>query len=98
MTEETNQILKEQIIEKQNVVNEIKEKIDSSSAFYITKYDGINVEDISSLRKKLREVQSEMKVFKNTLLKRALEGKDYENNFTELLNGPNSITDRKSVV
>ena len=92
MTEETKEILKEQIQEKQQVVDEIKDKLSSSSAFYITRYDGINVEDISELRKNLKSAQSEMRVFKNTLFRRAIENNEFKDEMTELLTGPNSFT------
>lgn len=90
MTEVTT--VKQQILEKQKVIDEIRTKLQSSSAFYVTKYDGINVENISELRKALRASQSEMKVFKNTLVKKALEGTKYSESFTEILRGPNSLT------
>ncbi len=85
-------ITKQQTIEKQAVIDEIKSKLGSSSAFYVTRYDSINVENISKLRKDLRAVNSEMKVFKNTLVKKALQGSEYLSNFENILHGPNSIT------
>jgi large subunit ribosomal protein L10 len=39
----------------------------------LTKYIGINADQVSRLRKQLREKQVEYKVFKNTLAKRALD-------------------------
>jgi large subunit ribosomal protein L10 len=90
MTEATT--VKQQILEKQKVIDEIKTKLQSSSAFYVTKYDGINVEKISQLRKELRTSKSEMKVFKNTLVILALEGTKYSESFSKILKGPNSLT------
>jgi large subunit ribosomal protein L10 len=37
--------------EKTEVISEIKEMIDNSSAVYLTDYTGINVADISAIRK-----------------------------------------------
>ncbi len=85
-------VVKQQTIEKQKVIDEIKTKLGKSSAFYVTRYDGIDVENISRLRKELRDQQSEMKVFKNTMVLRALEGNSYKENFEEILKGPNSLT------
>ena len=85
-------VVKQQTIEKQKVIDEIKTKLGKSSAFYVTRYDGINVENISSLRKELRDRESEMKVFKNTMVLRALEDNRFKDNFEEILKGPNSIT------
>lgn len=85
-------ITKQQTIEKQAVIDEIKKKLESSSAFYVTKYDGINVENISRLRRDLRGSNSEMKVFKNTLVIKALQDSQYLSSFENILKGPNSIT------
>jgi large subunit ribosomal protein L10 len=90
MTEAT--ITKQQTIEKQTVIDEIKKKLESSSAFYVTRYDGINVENISKLRRELRSANSEMKVFKNSLVIKALQDSQYLTNFEKILKGPNSLT------
>jgi len=59
--------------EKSEIISEIKELLDSSSAVYLTDYHGINVEDISSLRNQFRNEGVRYKVYKNTLVKRALD-------------------------
>ncbi|MCK4979433.1 MAG: 50S ribosomal protein L10 [Candidatus Delongbacteria bacterium] len=92
MAEVTNETIKQQILEKQEIVNVIKQKLSESSAFYVSRYDGINVEDISRLRKELKVANSEMKVYKNTLVKLALKEEEYSKDFEPLLLGPNSIT------
>lgn len=92
MAEVTNETIKQQILEKQEIVNIIKQKLSESSAFYVSRYDGINVEDISRLRKELKVANSEMKVYKNTLVKLALKEEEYGKDFESLLLGPNSIT------
>lgn len=53
------------------VVNEAKEKLEKSSAFVLVDYKGINVEDVTELRKRFREAGVDYKVYKNTLFKRA---------------------------
>ncbi len=92
MAEVTNETIKQQILDKQEIVNIIKQKLSESSAFYVSRYDGINVEDISRLRKELKVANSEMKVYKNTLVKLALKEEEYSKDFEPLLLGPNSIT------
>ncbi|MBN2789162.1 MAG: 50S ribosomal protein L10 [Candidatus Delongbacteria bacterium] len=92
MAEVTNDIIKQQRLDKQEVVDVIKQKLSKSSAFYVSRYDGINVEDISRLRKELKSANSEMKVYKNTLVKLALQEEVYGKEFDSLLLGPNSIT------
>lgn len=65
--------------EKAEVISEIKEVIDNSSAVYLTDYTGINVADISELRNQFRKENVKYKVYKNTLFKRALvESGKYE--------------------
>jgi large subunit ribosomal protein L10 len=59
--------------EKTEVVSELKEMIENSSAIYLTDYSGINVEDVSHLRNEFRKEGVRYKVFKNTLFKKALE-------------------------
>lgn len=58
--------------EKSNVISEISEMMEKSSAIFLTDYSGINVEDISDLRNQFRNEGVNYKVFKNTLFKRAL--------------------------
>src|SRR3972149_9774226 len=58
--------------EKSEIISEIKELLESSSAVYLTDYNGINVEDITDLRNQFRKEGVRYKVFKNTLVKRAL--------------------------
>ena len=59
--------------DKAEVVSELKEMIQNSSAIYLTDYSGINVEDISRIRSEFRKEKVKYKVIKNTLFKRALE-------------------------
>jgi large subunit ribosomal protein L10 len=59
--------------EKSEIISEIKELLGSSTAVYLTDYSGINVEDISALRNQFRNEGVRYKVYKNTLVKRALK-------------------------
>ena len=59
--------------EKSNVVSEVTEIMEKSTAIFLTDYSGINVEDISDLRNQFRNEGVNYKVFKNTLFKSALE-------------------------
>jgi large subunit ribosomal protein L10 len=53
------------------VVNEAKERLEKANSFLLVDYKGINVEDVTELRKRFRESDVEYKVYKNTLFKRA---------------------------
>ena len=53
--------------EKQNIVEEITKKLDNSESVILFSYQGLSVADIASLRRELRNNNSEVKIYKNTL-------------------------------
>ena len=59
--------------EKSQNVSKVKEMMENASAIFLTDYNGVNVEDINDLRNQFRNEGVSYKVFKNTLVKRALE-------------------------
>lgn len=77
------------IEKKENVVNEIKETIENASTFVLFEYQGLSVSDMTELRRKLRESGSDVKIYKNTLTKRALNSLDI--NMDDELNGPKAL-------
>lgn len=64
--------------EKQEVINELHEKFSRAKTAILTGYTGINVEQITELRSKLRQAQVEYRVVKNTLARKAVEGTGLE--------------------
>ncbi|MDR0570431.1 MAG: 50S ribosomal protein L10 [Clostridiales Family XIII bacterium] len=76
--------------EKQAVVSEIKAKLDRASAAVVIDYIGINVAQADAMRKKLREAGVDYKVYKNTLMKRAIEGTPFAS-LGESLSGPSAF-------
>ena len=77
--------------EKSNVVSEVTEIMEKSTAIFLTDYSGINVEDISDLRNQFRNEGVNYKVFKNTLFKRALEESGKYNKLADHLVGMTSF-------
>jgi large subunit ribosomal protein L10 len=75
--------------EKKQIVSEIVDKIKSSESVIIFQYQGLSVAELTELRTKLKEVNSEVKVYKNTLLKLACDELNIDIN--EFLAGPNAI-------
>ena len=75
--------------QKQQIINEISENVKNSSASVWVDYRGLTVEEVTDLRRKLREVGSDLKVYKNTLTKRALDTLNIS--LDDYLNGPNAI-------
>ncbi|MCM1053457.1 MAG: 50S ribosomal protein L10 [Ruminococcus sp.] len=74
---------------KKAIVSEITDKIKNSESVVLFEYQGLTVAEVSELRKKLRDAEGEVRVYKNTLLKRALE--DLKIDLNEFLDGPNAI-------
>ncbi|MFK8137843.1 MAG: 50S ribosomal protein L10 [Bdellovibrionales bacterium] len=58
--------------QKENVIAGISDKIERSAAAFLVDFKGMNVEQVTDLRKKLTAVEAEMLVVRNTLAKRAL--------------------------
>ncbi len=63
---------------KKVLVEEIKDKISRAKSVVFVSFLGTNVENDTKLRKDIREAKSEYKVYKNTLLLRALSEMGYE--------------------
>jgi len=74
---------------KVKAVEEIKDKFGRCRTAILTDYRGLNVAEITELRRKLKEQHIEYKVVKNTLTKIAL--KDFDYNLDEFLEGPTAI-------
>ena len=82
--------------QKKQVVNEIVDKLKNSESVIIFQYQGMTVEELSDLRRQLREVESDVKVYKNTLLKRAAD--ELKINLYDFLEGPNAILFGKTLL
>jgi large subunit ribosomal protein L10 len=83
--------LKEKVIqEKQKVIEEIKGKVEEAQSVVLVDYRGLNVEELTELRSKYREVGVEYKVYKNTMMRFAFKDAGYED-FNEYLTGPNAV-------
>jgi len=75
--------------EKVAVVDEVRERLDSTSAALLTEYRGLDVTAISDLRRALRLAGGEYKIYKNTLVRFA--ARDLGLELEELLTGPTAI-------
>ena len=58
---------------KEQAVAEIKERFEKAQGIVVIDYRGINVEQVTALRKQFREAGVEYVVLKNTLVRRALD-------------------------
>lgn len=76
--------------EKVGVVDEVRERISSSSAVLLTEYRGLKVGEIAALRRNLKAVGGDYKVYKNTLVRFAVRDLGLEG-VEELLVGPTAL-------
>lgn len=63
-------------IEKQAVIEEIAEKLQNNKFFYVTDASGLSVEEVNLFRRKCFESGVEYRVYKNTLIQKAIESVD----------------------
>lgn len=82
--------------QKKQVVSEIVDKLKNSESVIIFQYQGLTVEELSELRVQLKKVDSDVKVYKNTLLKRAAD--ELNINLDGFLEGPNAILFGKNLL
>lgn len=75
---------------KQVVIDEIKAKLENAQSAVVIDYMGLTVEEADALRRKLREANVDYTVYKNTLIKRAIDGTDYAP-LAEVLDGPSAL-------
>jgi large subunit ribosomal protein L10 len=75
---------------KNEKIEELNQKANEAMSIVIGEYRGLSVEDMCELRKKSRESGVFLKIYKNTLAKRALKGTKFEC-VNEVLSGPTII-------
>jgi len=81
---------------KKAIVSEITDKIKNSESVVLFEYQGLTVAEVSELRKKLRDAEGEVRVYKNTLLRRSLD--DLNIDLNGFLEGPNAIMFGKNLL
>ena len=75
---------------KQPIVEAIKEHLDGAKGMVLVDYRGLTVEQDTELRRTLRKENVIYKVYKNTMIKRAVEGTEFEALVVDL-EGPTAI-------
>lgn len=81
---------------KQTIIDEISNNVKESSSFIFLDNNGLTVAETMELRRKLRESNSELKIYKNTLVARAL--KDLDIDVEKELNGPKIVAFGKDII
>ena len=75
---------------KQPIVEAISEELKGAQSVVLVDYRGLTVAQDTELRKKLREAGVTYRVYKNTMMKRAFEGTEFEG-LEGCLEGPSAI-------
>jgi large subunit ribosomal protein L10 len=80
-----------QMKHKVAVVDEVRTRIGDASASIVSEYRGLTVAELKELRNSLAAVGGDYRIFKNTLVRRAIDGGEYQP-LAEYLNGPSALT------
>lgn len=85
------------IEQKKAVVAEVAEQFKGAEAAVLAEYRGLSVSQMTELRGKARQAQIYVRVVKNSLTRRAIEGSDYEC-LGDQLSGPLALAISKDPV
>src|SRR6204780_394863 len=76
---------------KVEVVDEVKTRVSAATASIVTEYRGLTTAELAELRTTLAAAGGDYRIFKNTLVRIAIDGGDYEL-LSEDLSGPSAPT------
>lgn len=76
--------------DKQAIIDEIKGKLETAKSAVVIDYIGITVDEANRMRADLRAENVDYTVYKNTLVKRAIEGTEYAD-LAPVLEGPSAF-------
>ncbi len=77
--------------QKAEMIEEISGKLDQYPVIYLTNYSGLTVAQATQLRELFRNAGVDFKVYKNTYVRLAMEGKGGYDGLFEQLNGPTAV-------
>nr|WP_236913621.1 50S ribosomal protein L10 [Clostridium sp. Cult2] len=84
-------MLRDKVLEeKKQIVEEIKEKVEKAQGVVLVDYRGLNVEELTQLRRNYKEAGVDYKVYKNTMMRFAFKDAGFEE-FNQYLTGPNAV-------
>ena len=76
--------------QNQEMLANIKADLEASGAVWVVDYRGLTVKEIQQLRRNIREADGQMKVYKNTLMRIALEQSELPT-LDDMLEGPSAF-------
>ena len=80
----------EHLQKKQEIIDEIKGKLEKAKSAIVVDFMGISVEQADTMRKKLREANVDYTVYKNKMVSRAIVGTNYAE-LENSLSGPSAL-------
>lgn len=81
---------------KKNLVLHLTDQIKESQCLVVVEYRGLTVQELNDLRLKLREVGATCNVYKNTMLRRAIDNLSFKD-LDQYLTGSNAYVFSKDV-
>ena len=82
--------VRKSILRKQQIVDEVKQKIDRAKLMVIFDFTGIDANAMADFRKEIRKKDAEIKVIKNTILYRACNGTELYDKI-DIFKGPSAV-------
>jgi large subunit ribosomal protein L10 len=76
---------------KVELIDEVTSRLQAATASIVSEYRGLTVAELADLRQALDSVGGDYKIFKNTLVRRAVDGGEYQP-LSEYLSGPSALT------
>ncbi|MFZ0250623.1 MAG: 50S ribosomal protein L10, partial [Acidimicrobiales bacterium] len=76
---------------KVEVVDEVKTRVSAATASIVSEYRGLSTSELAELRDALAAAGGDYRIFKNTLVRLAISGGEYQP-LSEYLNGPTALT------
>lgn len=76
--------------DKAEIIKDLNQKFKHTSTLFVLDYKGLTVKDLETLRKDLRKVDGDLRIVKNTLIKKASENTDIDQ-INDLFVGPTAI-------
>lgn len=77
--------------DKTAIIEQLKGQLADYAHFYVTNIEGLNAQETSDLRRQCFKQEIKLLVVKNTLLKKALEEKELDENFFTALKGNTAL-------
>jgi large subunit ribosomal protein L10 len=75
---------------KRKIIDDLASRFHSMPSVFVIEYQGLKVNEMDVLRKKLRQTNTELRVVKNSLLEKASLGTDVER-MKDLFSGPTAV-------